>query len=187
MTLVTAMHQGMLGHWQPLLGLVTLYGGNAPAARRLLQESLHLCNEMKNKHRSARVCTYLAETALWENDCEQAAHWLAQSMAHDADPHKITIYAVIRLWVAARLATAQQQYQRAATLFGLAEQMHGQIHHAIAGPMRTLAAAALATVQAALEPKVFADAFTADQPMALAEAFVTMPAPTDVTDLFPQE
>ena len=84
----------------------------------------------------------------------------------------------MRLWVAARLATAQQQYPRAATLFGLTEQMHSQIHHVIAGPMRSLADAALATVQAALEPAVFAAAFAAGQQMSLAEAFASILAPS---------
>lgn len=176
-TLATAMHQEILGNLQPLLGLVTLYGGNVMAARRLLQESLHLCREMKNKNHTARVCTYLAETALWEGDLEQAAHWLAQSLAYDVDPHKITIYAVGRLWVVARLATAQHQYLRATTLFGLANQMHGEIKYAITGPIHAVADAALATARAALEPTVFAEAFATGQQMSLAEAFATLLAP----------
>ena len=44
--------------------------------------------------------------------------------------------------------------------------------------MRDLADAALATVQAALEPAAFAEAFAAGQQMALAEAFATILAPT---------
>ena len=155
-TLLTAFtHEGMLGTWQPLLGLVTLYGGDAPEARRLLNESLCLCLEMKYKHRLARVCAYLAEAALEEGELDEAEQWLTQSLAHDADPQRITICEVERLWVAARLATAQQQYLHAARLFGLADQAHSQIHYAIAGPMRALADASLATVQAALDVEVF--------------------------------
>jgi hypothetical protein len=45
-------------------------------------------------------------------------------------------------------------YHRATTLFSLAEQAHNQIHCVISGPMRALADAALATVQAALESYV---------------------------------
>ena len=184
-SIATAIHQEILANWQPLLGLVTLYAGDTAAAHRLLHESLHLCVEMKYKDKLARVCTYLAETALWEGDLEQAAHWLAQSLAHDADPHKITIYEVMRLFVAARLATAQQIYERAATLFGLANQMHGEIKYAIGGPMCALAdaalatvRAALATVRAALEPAVFAEAFAGGQQMSLAEAFATILIPS---------
>jgi len=40
--------------------------------------------------------------------------------------------------------------------------------------MRALADAALATVQGALEPAAFAEAFAAGQAMTLAEAFTTM-------------
>ena len=35
-------HHDMLGHWQPLLGIVTLYSGDVPEARRLLTESLRV-------------------------------------------------------------------------------------------------------------------------------------------------
>lgn len=165
-------------NWQPLLGLVTLYHGDMTAARQCLTESLRLCIEVKAEHLLARNCTYLAETALCAGGLDEAAQWLAQSVGYHADPDSITTTELQRLWVAARLATAQQQYQRAATLFGLAEQAHSQIHDAIAGPMRSLADAALATVQAALEPKVFAEAFVTAQQMALAEAFATILVPT---------
>lgn len=167
-------HQGMLRNWPLWLGLVTLYGGNAVEARHLLHESLRRCIEVQDKVPLARACTYLAESALWESDLEQTAQWLVQSLAHDADPHRITISEVGWLWVAARLATAQQRYPRAATLFGLADQIHSQVHYVIAGPMHSLADAALATVQAALDPALFAKAFAAGQQMALAEAFATI-------------
>ncbi|MEZ4731564.1 MAG: hypothetical protein R3E79_30975 [Caldilineaceae bacterium] len=52
--------------------------------------------------------------------------------------------------------------------------MHNQIHHVIGGPMRAHADAALPTVQAALDPAVFAEAFAAGQGMTLAEAFATL-------------
>ena len=145
-----------------------------------MSESWNLCIELKNKFFLARVCTYLAELALWEGVGEQAAHWLAQSLGHQADPHRLTIFQVMRLFVAARVATAQQQYLRAATLFGLADQVHSHIHYAIAGPMRALADAALAMVRAALEPDVFAEAFAAGQQLSLDEAFASILNPTAV-------
>ena len=81
------------------------------------------------------------------------------------------------------MATVQQQYLRAAVLFGLADQAHSQIHYAIAGPIRALADAALATVQAALDPVVFAEAFATGQQMSLEEAFTTILAPTQPTSV----
>jgi hypothetical protein len=87
------------------------------------------------------------------------------------------MYEIARLFVAAGLATAQQQYPRAAMLFGLAEQAHSQIHYVIAGPVCALAEAALATVRAALDPVVFTQAFAAGQQMALGEAFTTVLVP----------
>jgi len=174
-TIATAftLHE-ILGNWQPLLGIVTLYIGHAPEARHLLTESLRICLELKDKRLLARVCTYLAEIALWEGLLDEAAHWLAQSLAYYIDPGRSSIYEVARLFVAARLATAQQQYARAATRFGLAEQMHSHIHFVIAGPMRALADAALATVRAELEPTLFAAAFAIGQRMTLVEAFATI-------------
>ena len=123
------------------------------------------------------VCTFLADTSLWEGDLEQAEQWLGQSLAYHTDAHLITMYEVARLFVAARLATGQQQYQRAATLFGLADQVHSQIHYAIAGPVRSLAVAALATVREMLDPAVFAAAFGTGQQLSLEEAYTTILAP----------
>jgi tetratricopeptide (TPR) repeat protein len=173
----------VLACWQPLLGLVTLYGGDATEARRLLCESLGFCLDLKDKGLLARSCNCLAEVALWEGELDEAKQWLTQSLAHYADPQRITIYEIERLWVAARLAMGQQQYQRAATLFGLADQAHSQIHYAIAGPMRALAEAALATVRAALDVELFAKAFAAGQEVSFEEAFATLLSPTQPTSV----
>jgi hypothetical protein len=165
---------------QSQLGLVILYGGDVAEARQLLNECLQLCLRLKSSLVAARVCAYLAEAALWQGELDETAQWLAQSFAYGTQPTRATFEEVQRCWVAARLATAQQQYARAATLFGLAEQTHSQIHHVIGGTMRALADAALATVQAALEPAAFAEAFAAGQQMTLAEAFVTILMPSSV-------
>jgi predicted ATPase len=167
----------MLHQWQSLLGLVTLYRGDAPTAHRLLHESLQRSLEQKNKVSLARVCLYLAELALWEGEIVAAEQWLRQCLGYQAKSPRITIDDVQRLWVAARLATVKEQYRRAATLFGLAESTHNQIHQVISGPMRALADAALATVQAALEPAAFTEAFAAGQAMTLEAAFATILTP----------
>jgi hypothetical protein len=116
----------------------------------------------------------------WGGKLDEAEHWLSQSLVYHSEPQRITIYTVERLFIAARLATAKQQYPRAATLFGLADQIHNQVYYAIGGPMRSLADAALATVRAALEPAVFADAFAAGRQMSLDGAFITILAPGHV-------
>ncbi len=97
-------------------------------------------------------------------------------MAYHAEPHQITLHEVERLFVAVRLATVQQ-YLRAATIFGLADRAHSQIHDAIVGPRRGLVDAALALVRGVLEPAVFTDAFTAGQRLSLGEAFTTLLGP----------
>ena len=59
-----------------------LYAGDAAESRRLLNESLRRCLEQKNTILLARVCTYLAEAALWEGTLDEAEQWLAQSLAY---------------------------------------------------------------------------------------------------------
>ncbi len=174
-------HQEMQVIWQSLLGIVTLYQGHRAVARTLLLESLTLGIELKEKGLLARVCTFLIDLTLSEGDTQQAEQWLRQSIAYFTDPSRITLYEVMRLWVAARLATAQQQYQRAATLLGLADQMHRQLHYAIAGPMRELADAALATVQGALGTEDFDQAFAEGQRLSLEKAFATILIPTSIS------
>ncbi len=171
-------YQEMIGLWQPLLAIATLYRGDALEADRLLQESLRLCLTLKDKGFLARVSLYLAELALWEGDLGQAAQRLQESLAYHVDPHKLSIDQIELFLIAARLATAQGQYQRAVTLFGVVEQISQHLDYVYAGPMRSLADAALATVRGALSPAVFAQAFAAGQQMSLAEAFATILAPS---------
>jgi hypothetical protein len=95
---------------------------------------------MKDKIVVARHCTYLAEVALWEREFGQAEQWLAQSLVYHADPRSSTIFEVERLFVAARLATAQENYPRAATIFGLAQQMRGHTRYELLGSVRSLVA-----------------------------------------------
>jgi hypothetical protein len=101
---------------------------------------------------------------------EQAAEWLGQSLAYHPSPQRITMLELQRLFIAGRLATAQGHYQCAATLFGLADAADHQFHHVYTGSMLPLDAT-LAAVREALDPVVFAEAFTAGQQMSLEEAF----------------
>ena len=145
-----------------------------PHRQTLLLELQLAAVELKETTFLARTYAYLAETALSEGLLDEAEHWLTQRLAYQADRQRYDAYELARLWVAARLATAQQQFHGAATLFGLAEQTHSHLWDAIGGPLRAAAGAALATVQAALEPAAFAAAFAAGQQMALAEGFALM-------------
>jgi len=163
-----------LNNLLPRLGVVALYSGNPDEARRLLQESLHFSRTIGSAMYLGWSCTYLADTALWQGELEEAVRWMAEALTHHARPRWIRTETVDCLWVAARLATAQQQYTRAATFFGLAEQMGSRIGYVPAGPVRPLIDAARATVSEALESSVFAAAFAAGQRMTPAEAFATL-------------
>ncbi|MEZ4866277.1 MAG: helix-turn-helix domain-containing protein [Caldilineaceae bacterium] len=160
-----------LRQWQPLLAIATLYAGDTAAARRLLGESLQRCMDLQDDLLLAEIYLHLAECALWEEEHIEARQWLVQSLHSGVDPRWMTIHRISQFWVAARLATAQQQYHHSAIFFGLADQMHSQIHYMIGGPMRALADDALATVQTALEPAAFAKAIAAGRQMTLEDAF----------------
>lgn len=181
----------MLAEWQPLLGIVTLYRGDAVKSRQLLRESLRLSLDLKDKFALSRISAYLAEVALWEGELDQAEQWLDQSLASHAGPQLITIYQVERLFTAARLATAQQRYQRAAMLFGLAGQSSSQIHYELVGPLRALVDTALVMVRTELDSEIFDESFIIGQQLSLAEAFSTILAPSHIggglldTDLKP--
>jgi predicted ATPase len=163
-----------LGDWQPKLGIVTFYLGDGAAARRILSESLQLWLDLKNNVFLVRIYGYLAEVELTEGNLAEASQAVAASLGHQVDLRWLSTEVVDCLWVAARLATAQQAYERAATLFGMAEAMRRRVHYPVHGPRRAPVDAALATVQAALEPDVFAAAFAAGQGMTLAAAVATI-------------
>ena len=165
-----------LGDWQPKLGIVTFYLGDVATARRILGEALQLWLDLKNNVFLARIYGYLAEIDLVEGNLAEAAQAVAHSLGYQGKVRWLSSEVVDCLWVAARLATTQQTYERAATLFGLAEGVRRRVHYPAYGPGRSQIEAALATVQTALEPTAFAEAFAAGQQMTLAEAFATLMA-----------
>lgn len=174
-TIATTVGNRMsLGDWQPKLGIVTFYLGDVTTARQILHDCLQLWLDLKNNVFLARIYGYLAEIALTEDELDEATQAVVHSMGYQAKLRWLSTEVVDCLWVAARLATAQQQYRRAATLFGLAEQVRRHVHYAVDGLLQPQVNAALATTQAALEPAAFAEAFAAGQAMTLAEASATI-------------
>jgi hypothetical protein len=147
--------------------------GEVARAALLATESLTLAQVHGNRQFMPNAL--LAETALWVGELAQTAQWLAHSLAHQPNANRrfVRTEGVDCLFVAARLATAQQHYERAATTFGLAEQMHVQIHYALDATRRPLVEAALATVR---------EAFSTGQRLSLAEAFATLLTPLPTPD-----
>jgi hypothetical protein len=170
--IATAHNQPLtLCECQPLLAIANLYRGNEAEANRLLEDSLQLCLQVRNTDYLARVCTYLAEAALWQEKWEEAGQWLAQSLAYEGPTKYMTVDELQRLFVALRLAAAQGDYRQAAALGGTAETAHAQIHNIYAGPMLPLVDAALAAARAALGSAAFDEAIAAGQQMSHQEAF----------------
>ena len=176
MTLAAAFeYQEMLRLWQPLLGLVTLYEGNVQEAHRLLNESLRLCVEQNDKPLQGRIHTHLAEAALCEGKLGQAEQSLRESLANDAAARSPSFYDLERLWIAARLATAQGHYRacRHALWAGRTDAWaYSQCD--LGDHCARLADTALVTVHVALDPVIFAEAFAIGQKLSFAEAFAAI-------------
>lgn len=173
----------MLGYLQAFLGLATLYNGTISAARRILSENHNFCIALKDKGLMARNSIYLAETALSEGLLDEAEQWLMQSFAYYSSPRRVRIDQLERLFVAARLAADQQHYLRAATLFGLAEQIRSYLDYVVTGPRRLAVETALATVEVALDQAVFAESFAIGQRIPLEEAYTTILLPPSFTNI----
>lgn len=169
-----------LSEWQPRLGIVLFYQGDAAAARALLLESLDLCMQLGNTEVQAFPCAYLAEIALGEGALHQAEQWLAQCLTYQATPDWLAPETVDLIWLAACLAAAQQQYRRAAVLFGLAERVSKQIQYVYAGPTCTQLNAVLAAAHQELGAELFATASSVGQQLSLDEAFATLVRPIPV-------
>lgn len=173
------IHPSVLAKIIPFLALATLYQNDAAEARRLLLESLEIWTSIRDKYYLSRICIYLAEVSLWEDQIEEAEQWLGLCVAYQVEPHRIGIALLNCFFVAARLAVARQHFQRAAVLCGVAEEMRAKTHCTLVAPVRAQVDAALATVQAALDPVTFADAFAAGREMELEEAYRMILAATD--------
>lgn len=106
---------------------------------------------------------------------DEAAQSLPQGLAFFG-PAWVRIIQVEQFWVAARLAAAQQDFLRAATLFGLAERLSSDLDYVATGPWRLTVDGALVAVRAALA-LLFAQAFAVGQQMSLAEVFATILRP----------
>lgn len=179
-TIKSSIHLSVLAKIQPLLALVILYQNDASEAHRLLMESLAVWHTIGEKQYLAQVSIYLAETALWEGQLAEAEAWLAQALDYQVDPRWLGLALINCLFVAARLTVARQSIQKAAMLFGVAEQVRADAHRTLVAPVRAQVDADLAAVQAALDPADFAAAFAAGRQLSPAQAVTALlaaPAP----------
>ncbi len=128
---------------------------------RLLLESLRLWSDIRDKVHLSRVCIFLAETALWEGKLAEAGQWLAQCLAYGVDARRLGFALVNGLYVAARLGAVLQNYQQAATLFGMAEALRISTHYTLVEPVRSQIDNAVSTVRKGLTADVFAENFAA--------------------------
>lgn len=168
------IHPSVLAKVVPFLALAILYQNDAVEARRLLLESLEIWMSIRDKRYLSRICIYLAEVSLWENQIDEAEQWISLCVAYQVDFHRIGIALVNCFLIAARLAVVRRRFQLAAVLFGVADEMRFKTHCTLVAPVCAQVDAALAAVQSALDPVTFADAFAAGRRMTQAEAFALL-------------
>jgi predicted ATPase/DNA-binding XRE family transcriptional regulator len=175
-----SIHPAVLAKIIPFLALVTLYQNDAVEARRLLLKSLEIWTSIRDKRYMSRICIFLAEVSLWEEQIEETEQWLGLCVAYEVDPSWIGIALLNCFFVATRLAVERKHFQRAAVLCGAAEEMRNKTHCTLVAPVRAQVDAALLAVQAALDPVTFAKAFAAGREMELEEAYDMILAATDL-------
>lgn len=134
----------MTREWQAHLALAILHQGDAVTAQKLLLESLRRSRDRENPLVLAQICTYLGEAALAQGEPDAAGDWLEQSLFYHGGARPINVDEVERLALAARVAAAQRDYDRAAILVGQV-QAHSQRFDAAAAQWFDLQIAAAAT------------------------------------------
>lgn len=160
----------VLSHWQPSLGLATLYAGDVETAHRLLIDSLEPCRAYGDPANQARAYCYLADAELWRRNVEEAKRWLAQSLTYDTEFLSGTVFEMQRVLLGARLAAATDKDLHAAHLFGAAHALGSHIHYAAQDPMVGLAESSTAEVRARLGECAFEAAYAAGEQWTLPEA-----------------
>jgi predicted ATPase/DNA-binding XRE family transcriptional regulator len=178
-----------LGYLEPLLAYARLYSGEAAEARRLLDHSLRLSLDLHDKVFVARICAFTAAAVLLQGEVDEAERWLMQAHLHDPTPLWITLGELECLYLAARLAVARGLHERAAKLFGAAEEARARICYVLLPPVRELVDEGEAEARTHLGTDRFEQAHQSGTRLAPAEAFGMVPdglANRDLPEGWPQ-
>lgn len=163
-----------LAYWLPWLARTQLYLGESEIAWQLFNQARQLCFDISYYPILPNICIGLATIAMQRTDLDQAKQMIDEALSGLVKARWVTAETVEGLLCLTRLAIARQQYIYAATTSGLVSRLQTEIHHTFDAPTRPLFEEALTTVQAALEPAVFAAALAAGQQMTMVEAFALL-------------
>ncbi len=168
------------------LGLIQLYLGEIDAAEQIVQDALRLLEEVTHDMRAQlEAFAYLSEIALVRGEITVAANYLQASLnicrtlyqqlqataQIEGTPDALPLD-LIGLCVRATLvATAQENYVRAATLHSLTESLRAQSVQLIPPPLQTKVEAAMATLRTHLSASALNTARKTGQSLSLAQAF----------------
>lgn len=173
--ITNTLNYGTTQHdWQAALAVTHIYQGNFAEARRLLALSFRRFSEQKNTVVLAQIYTDLADVALWEGEVAEAEDSMAQCLTLQGTARRFTVPLLVQVLLAGRLATAQEDYRRAAMIFGFGNQAQRRMGIEYPGPLRAPADAALVVLRSTLDPQEFVDAFAEGERTPLANAFRLM-------------
>lgn len=160
-----------LATWQPLYARLLLYEGDCESALQLARDSLAYCHLLHDSVALAKATTVLAAAGLQCGDFAEAERCVLAAGQYFTHGRYLRPELVDCVYVAARLAAAQQRYPRSAALFGLARRLRRELQHRLDAPLRPQVAAALAAVRCAMSLPAFGEAFHSGEQLPVQEAY----------------
>ena len=172
--------------WLIPFARVRLYEGDATSAKNHLQEALVLHREMNNKRGQAEAMTGLALVALEQKDAA-VARYIRGSLTAYGEMRRQTQHSnaalassaetmvpdfIDCLFIAGLAAAAQEQCERAATLFAIAERWRQTMQHEPEPPLQQKIDEAVTAVRQKLSSDAYERAGTTGQNWSLDDIFL---------------
>ncbi len=172
--------------WGARPGLIQLYLGEVEAAQRSLEETLLLLEDGRHDARGKlETLAILSEVSLARGDVKAALDRLQASLnscrtlyrqlqaTHklEGTPDALPVDLISLCARASLVAAAQEQYERAVTLYSIADSLGSQSGQAMIPPLQAKLDEAMAAIRTQLSERNLDAAWKAGREMSLSEAF----------------
>lgn len=177
----------VFGAWgDARLGLIQLYQGELEAARRSLEEALSFFEDGRSYDRPKQeTLAVLSEVALARGDVGAAAGYLQASLdicetfyrqlqatrKFEGTPDALPVDLIALCSRASLVASAQGRYERAVTLYGIADSFRSQTGQLMIPALQARLDESMAALRSHLSENTFDAAWAAGRRMSLSEAF----------------
>lgn len=181
-----AGYAGTFGAWgESRLGLIQLYLGEVDAAQRSLEKALLLFEDGQDARTKLETLAILSEVALARGDkraaadclrasldmCQTLYHQLQATRKMEGTPDALPVDFIGLCSRAALVAAAQEQDERAVTLYSIADSLWAQSNQVMTPPLRAKLDESMAVIRARLSKERFDTARETGQKMTLSEIF----------------